>query len=311
MKQLSRFVRHAISAALLALPLFLTIPASALPTQTEPAADILPFVNAYLEALAAGRYDEAIEMTDFRGMANYLISRRLAELRAANPDITPEDEEKLTASFREKEVSMERLKTVAREMIEELKPQGMTWEIKQILRPDPKRNAYVVNYQIDKPGEQPRPATLGIEKIGPQWYVEPHLAEQLASANAPKPIPPPPSVVEFGNFFWNDWKNGDLEKAHNRLTDALKQRIPLLAFLENGQKLMTDLGMLDSWKLIFCGSVGADRMAVSYELTFTKGLGKSNIALLQTEQGWMIEGFQLQRVSPGAAPARPKVGPYK
>lgn len=295
--------------SLIALPLVLSAlavtTAQAAPSAPENAPDFLPVAQAFFENVAAGRVDEAAAMTDYRGMATYLVSRRMEELKRKDPDMLPEEEEELAAGLRMNEVSDERLQTVVREMIRELNGRGMQWDIKQVMKPEKVPNAVLISYVIKKAGQAPRPAMLGLQKIGPQWYFAPHLMEQVALANAPTPIDPPPTVVEFGNFFWTFWQNGELDRAHALFTDSLKERLPILPFLENGAKLTTDLGPLSTWKLTFCGSISTNMLSANYDLAFAKGNAQANIGLVQTPEGWRMEGFQLQRVqTPPPGPRR-------
>ena len=59
------------------------------PEPPEPAAAAL--VEAYLPLLAAGQYEPALQLVDLRGMRQYLLDRRLNDLRAKNPELTEQE----------------------------------------------------------------------------------------------------------------------------------------------------------------------------------------------------------------------------
>ena len=56
------------------------------PEPPEPAAGAL--VEAYLPLLVAGQYEQALTLVDLRGLRQYLLDRRLADLRAKNAELT-------------------------------------------------------------------------------------------------------------------------------------------------------------------------------------------------------------------------------
>jgi hypothetical protein len=56
------------------------------PEPPEPAASAL--VESYLGLLADGDFQSALALNDLRGMRQYLLERRLADLQARNPELT-------------------------------------------------------------------------------------------------------------------------------------------------------------------------------------------------------------------------------
>ena len=88
---LSFLLACCLSGELLAQP---AAPPTFTPEPPEPAA--LAFVNHYLELLAADNTEQALALNDLRGMRQYLLERRLAELQAHNPELTAAEIEEIS-----------------------------------------------------------------------------------------------------------------------------------------------------------------------------------------------------------------------
>ena len=118
-----------LSAILCAFSLFATeAPPLFSPEPPEPGAALL--VNAYLPFLAAGDFPQALALNDLRGMRQYLLERRIGELKAKNPELSDVDIEKMSAQIQVNDLAPARLQEILLQIMKESNFTGMKWNIR-------------------------------------------------------------------------------------------------------------------------------------------------------------------------------------
>ncbi|MFH0878527.1 MAG: hypothetical protein V2A34_02330 [Lentisphaerota bacterium] len=276
-------------------------PALALPSEDSAAAEYMPMVNTYLKCLSEGRYEDSLASVDFRAMADYLIQRRMMEVRQQNPALSPEEEAAMIQGFREKDVSPDRLKTVTLDMLKEQKLKGMTWTFKQVAKPEKIPNSLILTFEASIQGAKPKTVPLGLQKVGPKWYVAPQLMEQLMAPIKAEPVKPSEAALLFGGQYWNLWKSGEMEKAYELFGPAMKKQVTLLNYLETTSKIIGEFGILISWKMVESYALPQNQVSLIYDLEFSNKKARSLVTMREDQSAWSITGFQFLK-SPGQQP---------
>ena len=94
-------------AALGAAPLRAEAPPLFSPEPPEPAAAAL--VETYLPLLVSGQYEQALALNDVRGMRQYLLDRRLNDLKARQPELTEQEIDGISAQLQVNDLNPARL----------------------------------------------------------------------------------------------------------------------------------------------------------------------------------------------------------
>ncbi len=119
-----------LGLAALGLPPCLAADASSLFSPEPPDPGAAALVDAYLPLLAAGQYEQALDMHDMRGMRQYLLDRRLAELKAKNSEMTAQDLEEISAQLQVNDLNPARLQDIMLSVLKEANHAGMTWKLR-------------------------------------------------------------------------------------------------------------------------------------------------------------------------------------
>lgn len=264
--------------------------------------NFMPVATNYLNLLAAGRYEEAALLTDCDHAIRYLTAWRIAKLKEANPELTPEEEQILAAGLRENELQTNRIREILVGMLREQDPRGMTWAIRSVGRPLAMPDALLVTYTMKSTNGQTRDLQFGLASRGQGWFVAPYLPEQLA-AMKPVPLqagPAPQAVTEAGDRFWGFWSSGELDQAYESLAPPMRHKVPLLTFLEQIQDVLKEKGALQAWETATCYTLQSNQVDVLYHLTFAKEAISARAQWLNADRGWKITVLAVPFPAPGA-----------
>ena len=221
------------------------------PDPPEPAAADL--VRDYVDALAAEDFDRALARVDQRGMRQYLLERRLAELKTRNPELTPKDLDDLSAKLQVVDLEPARLRNILLEVMAGGGFKGISWQIRGYA-PSPDGSGYLASVEALTPQRQEKPILLGLVKLGDQWMVSPAIVERMMES---RPVvrlaqdsPPPPEVVRLADDFWSPFRDGQMDAAYAVLSQPYRSRVPLLAFLGQAQNFLSKAGVPLSWEIV-------------------------------------------------------------
>lgn len=290
------------AAALTALTaaLMLGSPARALGVaQREAEPEYAEVLTQFLNHIVAGQTEAALELVDLRGLADHLMEQRMAVLRRERPEMTAEEEARTRAKLRDEELHPDNLRRVIRAQFEEMKPPatGATWQVVHVA-PGADPTEYVAQCRLTL-GDRQRTITVGLRKVGPRWHIAPHVVERrLMEYASKKSIPPPEPVVAAGNAFWGHWRDGALDEAYALASEGMRQRVPLVQFLEAAQKMIEQMGVLSSWEIQTCREVAPDRLHVVYRLDYTKMPSRGLLEYTRQGETWQLSAVVLPYFGP-------------
>lgn len=304
-------------AALCVLPAFGAEPPSAPPLFTpeppEPGAAAL--VDAYLPLLAAGDFEQALALNDLRGMRQYLLDRRLADLKAHNPELTAKDIETMSAQIQMNDLNPARLQDILLQLMKETGYVGMTWRIRGYAPAPQALGGQLVSVEARTADGKEKPVLLGIKKLGEQWVVAPEVIEELMGrkpvVNLAPSVPPPAEVAALVNAFWAQWKAGDLDKAYELFGAEYRARVPLLSFLQQAQSVIAKIGVPVSWAIVQSREIGPSTLGIGVDVRGSSALLQTIQIFRKTGETWVLldSQFRMAAPGPGAAPARPMSRP--
>ena len=202
------------------------------PEPPEPAAAAL--VESYLPLLAAGQYEEALALNDVRGMRQYLLNRRLEDLKAKNPELTAKEIEEISAQLQVNDLNPARLQAILLDMLEKAGYAGMTWRIRGFAPAPNGAEGFLASIEARTPEGKERPVLLGLKKLGEQWLISPETIEELGRkvvVPGVQRLPPPEPVAAAVEAFWTRWQAGELNEAYAMFGEEFRRQVPLLAFL--------------------------------------------------------------------------------
>ena len=290
------------------------------PEPPEPAA--AAFVENYLGLLAAGRFDEALLANDLRGMRQYLLDRRLADLKEHNAELTAKDLEDVSVQLQTNELHPLRLQEILRQVMRENGYKGMTWTIRGYAPAPEATGGHLVSVDARTAGNQEKPILVGIKKLGDQWWVAPEAIEELMGnkpvIHAVPRMPPPDAVAALVDAFWKHWQAGTLDEAYELAGPAFRERVSLLAFLQQAQDFMAKAGVPASWTLVQGIETGPGELWLGVNVQGSTALKPTLMQFKKTGETWTVEDVQLEMPrgggfgippSPNAAPLRPDLRP--
>jgi len=313
---LSFLLACCLSGELLAQP---AAPPTFTPEPPEPAA--LAFVNHYLELLAADNTEQALALNDLRGMRQYLLERRLAELQAHNPELTAAEIEEISSQLQMHDLDPARLRAILLEVMQQGKFTGMTWAIQGFAPAPEGLDGYLVQISARNADHAEKPFLLGIKKLGEQWQVAPEILEELNRQLAPARLPnlPPPTEVETAvDVFWTRWQQGELAEAYDTFAPEYRGKTSLLAFLQQAQSFVDIAGMPTTWEITRCRPLTPDTLGLGVDVRGLTATRPIVMVYRKAPAGWQLYDIQLQMPLPpegrpplpaGPAPFRSNLRP--
>lgn len=310
-----------LTAQVAARPLRAEAPPLFAPDPPEPAAAAL--VESYLALLAAGDFEQALTLIDQRGMRQYLLDRRLAELKARNPELTAKDIEEMSAQIQLGDLNPARLQEILRDVMKESAFEGMTWRIRGFAPAPATPGGHLVGIDARTAGGAEKPILLGIKKLGEQWMISPEIVEAMAGPASVVRLlpnqPPPPEVAAKVNAFWKPWQSGALNEAHAQFSPGFQARVPLLLFLQQAQDFIAIVGVPTAWEIEQCRQIAPDTLGLGVKIHGSKAARPTIMVFRQADGSWLLEDSQFrpappESASPSAAPvagpqARPDLRP--
>lgn len=294
----------------LCAPLFAEAPPLFSPEPPEPGAAAL--VETYLPLLAAGQFDQALALNDLRGMRQYLLDRRLAELQAKNPELTSENLAEMSAQIQMNDLNPARLQDILRDIMAEAAYADMTWTIRGYAPAPAGVGGYLASIDARTADGKEKPILLGIKKLGEQWLVAPEVIEQLTGRQPvvrmlPN-LPPPPAVAAMVDVFWKHWQAGELNDVYALLGKEYQGRVPLLSFLQQAQDVIAKVGVPNSWAIEHCREIAPDVRGLGITVQGSMTAMLSIMIFRKTGETWILEDVQFRPV-PAGAPAAPSPAP--
>ena len=277
------------------------------PEPPEPAAAAL--VEAYLPLLAAGQYEPALQLVDLRGMRQYLLDRRLSDLRRKNPELTEQELQEISAQLQVNDLNPERLKLILADMYKAAAYEGMALAVAGYA-PAPDGNGYLVSIAGRTPAGQEKPVLLGLKKLGEEWRIAPEIVEELGRKSviaAAQPVPPPPPVAAAVDAFWKRWQAGELDEAYALHAADYREKTPLLAFLQQAQDLIAQIGVPASWEIVQCRPVAAGTLGLGVDVQGSSGARPTIMVFRKQGETWVLANSQYRMPVPAEPPpaARP------
>lgn len=233
------------------------------PEPPEPAAAAL--VEAYLPLLAAGQFEQALALNDLRGMRQYLLERRLADLKTKNPELTAQELDEMSAQMQLNELAPDRLRAILLDVMQKAAYAGMTWRIQGFAPAPEGAPGYLASVAARTPDGKEKPVLLGLKKLGDQWLVAPEIVEELGRkmvVPGVQTLPPPESVAALVDDFWKRWQAGELDAAYGLFGQEYRQRVPQLAFLQQAQEFIARIGVPTSWTIVQCRRLAPDTLGL-------------------------------------------------
>ncbi len=300
--------------ALLALAACCALPAPAAdapplfsPDPPDPAAAAL--VNAYLPLLAAGEFDQALALNDLRGMRQYLLNRRLTELKTKNSELTAADLETLSAQIQVNDLNPARLQDILRQMMTEAGYAGMTWRVRGYAPAPQAIDGFLVSVDARSADGKEKPVLLGIKKLGDQWMIAPEVIEELMGRQPvvrPAPsVPTPDPVAAAVDAFWTHWREGDLDKAYELFGAEHRARLPLLAFLQQAQAAIEKVGVPTSWTIAHCREIAPATLGLGVDVQGATAPLQTIMIFRKQGETWTLLDTQFRAPGSPLPPARP------
>lgn len=281
------------------------------PEPPEPAAAAL--VEAYLPLLAAGQYEPALQLVDLRGMRQYLLDRRLSDLQRKNPELTEQELQDVSVQLQVNDLNPERLKLILADMYKAAAYEGMALTVAGYA-PAPDGNGYLVSVAGRTPDGQEKPVLLGLKKLGEEWRVAPEIVEELGRKSviaAAQPVPPPPPVAAAVDAYWKRWQAGDLDEAYALHSADYRENVPLLAFLQQAQELIAEIGPPTAWNIVQCRPIGPATLGLGVEVQGSAGARPTIMIFRKQGETWVLANSQFRMPVPAAPPAAGPAAPAR
>ena len=278
------------------------------PEPPEPAAAAL--VETYLPLLAAGQYEEALALNDVRGMRHYLLNRRLEDLKARNPELTAKEIEDISAQLQVNDLNPARLQAILLDMMNKAAFKGMTWRIQGFAPAPNGAEGFLASIEARTPEGKEKPVLLGLKKLGEQWLISPEIIEELGRkvvVPGVQRLPPPEPVAAAVEAFWTRWQAGELNEAYDMFGEEFRRQVPLLAFLQQAQDFIAQIGAPVSWKIVQCRVLAPDTLGLGVDVQGSTALRPTILIFRKLGETWTLTGGQFQ-MPPARSPS-PAAGP--
>jgi len=271
-----------------------------------PEAGAATLMETYLPLLVEGRFDQALGLYDLRGLRQYLLERRLNELKVHNPELTAGDLEEISARLQMNELNPNRLRSIQMDLLKEGGYEGMEWSIRGYAPAPDIIDGYLVSIQARTGDGRELPLLRGIKKLGEDWLLAPEIVEDMAGRRGvglrPESVPAPAEVGALMNTFWTHWRAGELNEAYALLGPEYRARVSQLAFLQQAQDFMATAGVPASWKQVKTIETAPATLWMGVQVQGSITSKPTIMQFKQMGQTWIIEDFQFQM--PRGAPPR-------
>ena len=279
------------------------------PEPPEPAAGAL--VEAYLPLLVAGQYEQALTLVDLRGLRQYLLDRRLADLRAKNAELTEAELQEISAQLQVNELNPARLQAIQMETYQTAGYAGLTWKVAGYA-PAPDGVGYLASIEGRAADGRDKPVLLGLKKLGEDWRIAPEIVEELGRRSviaATQPVPPPEPVAAAVDAFWKRWQAGELDEAYALHAPEYRQNVSLLVFLQQAQELIADVGVPTSWKIVQCRPIAPATLGLGVDVQGENGSRPTIMVFRNLGETWTLANSQYRMPTPAAAPPAGRAAP--
>ena len=285
------------------------------PEPPEPAAAAL--VETYLPLLATGQFELALQLVDLRGLRQYLLDRRLNDLRAKNPELTESELQDVSAQLQVNELNPARLQAIQLDTLKDADYAGLALDVVGYT-PAPEGAGYLVSVVGRASDGREKPILLGIKKLGEDWLIAPEIVEELGRRSvvaAAQPVPPPAPVVAAVDAFWTRWQAGDLDEAYALHAPEYRQAVPLLAFLQQAQELIAQIGAPTAWKIVQCRPIAAGTLGLGVDVQGPDGSRPTIMVFRKQGDSWVLANSQTRMPTavnaPPAGPVAPAASPFR
>ncbi|HPR67901.1 MAG TPA: hypothetical protein PLJ99_01265 [Kiritimatiellia bacterium] len=280
------------------------------PQPPDPAAASL--VESYLSLLAQGDLPGALALHDLRGMRQYLLDRRLDDLKTNNPGLTAEDLEELSAQIQVHDLDPARLRAILMQVLEEADYPGMTWSIRGYAPAPDDIPGYLVRIEGRSAAGREKPLLVGLVKLGDDWLISPAVVEELMSRRpvlrVGPTVAPPPEVNALVDRFWQSFQSGEPDQAYAGMSAEFRARTPLLAFLSRAQTFLEKAGLPSRWSFVRAIETQPGLLFVGVQVQGSKAPQATLMVFRKTGLTWIIEDVQFDMPRPGV-PAAPGATP--
>ena len=278
-----------------------------------PEAGAAALVDAYLPLLAAGEFDQALALNDLRGMRQYLLDRRLTELKAKNPELTAENIEEMSVQIQLNDLNPARLQDILLGVMKEASYTGMTWRVRGFAPAPEGVGGYLASIDARTAEGKERPILLGIKKLGEQWLVAPEVIEELTGRKpvvrvAPS-VTPPGAVADLANAFWKYWQTGELNEAYAMFGPKYRDRVSLLVFLGQAQEVIAKIGMPTAWGIVQSREIAPSVLGLGVNVQGSTAAMQTIMIFRHMGETWELEDSQFRPVPAQAAPIAPMAQP--
>lgn len=280
------------------------------PEPPEPGAAAL--VETYLPLLAAGQFEQALALNDLRGMRQYLLNRRLTDLKAKNPELTGQDIEEMSAQIQMNDLNPARLQDILLKMMQEAAYEGLSWKIAGYAPAPPPTAGHLVRIDARTADGKEKPILLGIKKLGEQWLVAPDVIEELMGR---KPVvrvlpelPPPAEVAATVQSFWTHWQSGELNEAYALFGAEYRAKVPVLAFLQQAQDFIATIGVPAAWNIVQCREIAPAVLGLGVDVQGSTASKPTIMIFKKSGETWVLMDSQFRMpapAQPAPAPATP------
>jgi hypothetical protein len=278
-----------------------------------PEAGAAALVETYLPLLASGQFDQALTLNDLRGMRQYLLDRRLSELKTKNPELTPENIEQMSVQIQINDLNPSRLEQILRDVMIESAFEGMTWSVRGYAPAPEGIEGYLASIDAKTADGKEKPILLGIKKLGEQWMVAPEVIEQLTGRQpVVRMLPnltPPGEVAAAVDVFWKHWQAAEMNEVYEMLGPEYRGRVPLLSFLQQAQEVIAKVGMPSSWAIVQCREVAPAVLGLGVTVQGSMAPMQTIMVFRKTGETWVLEDSQFRPVPPKAPPAMSSASP--
>lgn len=263
----------------------------------------------FLRALADDDFSKALFLTDIDGLRSYLLDRRLADLKRANPGLGQKDIAEISSTFQMRELAPERVKGILVQGWKANELKGMTWKVSEWTQvpggPDAGTIATVV---ASKANGQDQRMAFGLRKspADGEWMIAPDILEKLTEGRqaAPQEVPMPDPVAKVIESFWTAWTAGKTDEAWALMSPAARARVSMATLAEHYAKVTGLYGAVEAWKVEHVRQISADLLAVG--LGLTTRIPTQSIMVFKLDPlkiNWSLEDVQFRAVQGADAPA--------
>lgn len=264
-------------------------------------------LGLYAGALAEGDYSKALFFVDTATLRQYLLSRRMGELKAKNPGLTSKDLEEMSATIQTRELAPGRLRGVLAEMWKQARYEGMTWEAKDWKRMS-EAEEWIVRVEGKRPDGSELAFAAGLRKSGDEWLVAPDIVERLTAAlplQAPREVPMPEPVAETVKAYWEAWKAGDVETAWGLMSASYQASHPLSQFVEQAGTVVAASGTPAAWTEEHCRELAPGLLGIGFLLSSREPFRSVMVFKQGGDGAWGLEDVQFRPASAAVPEGRP------